>query len=277
MRRLACVVVLAAAVLTLACGGGASSEPPSTGAPPAELYPAAGLSLTFSDKPLPLPAFTLTDVTTGQTIDRASWKGKVVLLNFWATWCGPCRTEIPDLIKLQDRYRDQLVIVGVSLDEGPKEDVTKYVAEHHMNYPVAIAGAEVERLFGGISSIPTTYVLNADSDIVQRHVGLLRADRTEHEVRALSKLPTAASVEFVADKGQILKANAIHATELPDIDFTGLTPAQKDAALKRMREEMCDCGCGSTIAECRVDDPACSTSKDLGNKIVAEIRKSGAR
>ncbi|MEI6244633.1 MAG: hypothetical protein WCQ64_06265, partial [Acidobacteriota bacterium] len=79
----------------------------------------------------------------------------------------------------------------------------------------------------------------------------------------------------VKDTGQVLKANAAYATEIPGIDFKGMTPTQKTEALKRMNTEMCTCGCGSTIAGCRIDDPTCETSLPLAKKIVAEIKKKG--
>ncbi len=239
-----------------------------------EPVPGAGVKVVLSDKPLPLPAFTLTDVD-GRVIDQAAWKGKVVLLNFWATWCGPCRAEIPDLIALQNKYRDRLVIIGLSVDEGKTANasVKTFVAEHQMNYPVAIVDDKIEKLFGGVTSIPSTFVLSPDGKIVQRHLGTLNAARTEQEVRVLAKLPTAAEVSVVEDTGQVLKANAAYATAIPGIDFAGLTPAQKTEALKRMNTEMCTCGCGSTIAGCRIEDPTCETSLPLAKKVVAAVQK----
>ncbi len=198
-----------------------------------------------------------------------------MLLNFWATWCGPCRAEIPDLIALQDKYRDQLVIVGLSVDEGKTANalVKTFVAEHRMNYAVSVVDENIEKLFGGVTSIPSTFVLNPEGRMVQRHIGTLNANVTEQEVRALAKLPTAAEVTVVEDTGQVLKANAAYATSIPGIDFAGLTSAQKVAALKRMNTEMCTCGCGSTVAGCRIDDPSCETSLPLAKKIVEEERK----
>lgn len=254
---------------TIACSNAAEGR---AGVAPQEPIPGAGVKVVLSDKPLPLPAFTLTDVN-GKVVDQAAWKGKVVLLNFWATWCGPCRAEIPDLIALQDKYRDHLVVVGLSVDEGSADAVKQFVTEHQMNYPVAIVDGKIQSLFGGVSSIPSTFVLNTDGRMVQRHIGLLNANLTEQEVRVLAKLPTAAEVSVVEDKGQVLKANVAYATEIPGIDFAGLTPAQKSDALKRLNEEHCDCGCGSTLAGCRIDDPTCETSLPLAKKLVEGIRK----
>lgn len=269
-------MLLAAVACSHAAEGRAVDAARSAAADVSQAVPGAGVKVVLSDKPLPLPAFTLTDLN-GKVIDQRAWQGKVVLLNFWATWCGPCRAEIPDLITLQNTYRDRLVIIGLSVDAGKtaNADVRKFVADHKMNYVIAIVGEEIEKAFGGVSSIPSTFVLNSDGKMVQRHIGMLNAAVIEQEVRVLAKLPTAADVSVVKDTGQVLKANAAFATEIPGIDFAGMTSAQKTEALKRMNTEMCTCGCGSTIAGCRIDDPTCDTSLPLAKKIVAEIRKKG--
>lgn len=272
-------IVLAATACSNAAEGRAAtaaSAATAAGAQAKQPVPGAGVKVVLSDKPLALPTFTLTDID-GKVIDQNAWRGKVVLLNFWATWCGPCRAEIPDLITLQDKYRDQLVVVGLSVDEGKTANalVKTFVTEHKLNYPVAVVGEDIEKLFGGVSSIPSTFVLNTDGKMVQRHIGTLNAEATEQEVRVLAKLPTAAEVSVVEDKGQVLKANSAFATDIPGIDFKGMTVAQKTDALKRMNTEMCSCGCGSTIAGCRIDDPTCETSLPLAKKIVAEIKKKG--
>ncbi len=284
MRTLALRLSLASCLIaaTMACSSTAQADQasqagPAKNAPAAaashEPVPGAGVKVVLSDKPLPLPAFTLTDLD-GKTIDQAAWRGKVVLLNFWATWCGPCRAEIPDLIALQAKYKDQLVVVGLSVDEGKtaNADVKKFVVDHAINYPVAIVDGKIEKLFGGVSSIPSTFVLNPDGKMVQRHVGTLRAAVTEQEVRYLAKLPTAATVSVVEDNGQVLKSNAAYATSIPGVDLASLTPAQKALALKRMNEENCTCGCKQSIANCRIDDPTCETSLPLAKKIVEQVK-----
>jgi len=278
MRVLALATILLAAT---ACSQTSAESPaataavsPATAALTQGPVPGAGIKIVLSDKPLPLPVFSLTDLD-GRVIDQSAWKGKVVLLNFWATWCGPCRAEIPDLINLQSKYKDQLVIVGLSVDEGKNAaaDVKKFVTDHQMNYPVAIVDEKIEKLFGGISSIPSTFVLNTDGKMVQRHLGTLRAEVTEQEVRALAKLPTNAEVSVVEDTGQVLKANSAYATSIPGIDFAGMTADEKTMALKRMNEESCTCGCKQTVAGCRIDDPTCETSLPLAKKIVDEVKK----
>jgi thiol-disulfide isomerase/thioredoxin len=239
---------------------------------PAEPPPGAGVTIEFSDKPVALAAFAIKDLD-GRPIDRAGWAGKVVLLNFWATWCGPCREEIPDLIALQNKYRDQLIVVGLSVDEGPAADVKAFADAHQINYPISIVGKDVETLFGGIHSVPSTFIVNTTGGIVQRHVGLLKADVTEQEVRSLAGLPTAATVKIVPDTGQVLLANSAYATEIPGVDLSGLSPAKKVEALKRLNTEKCSCGCGLTLAQCRINDPSCDISPGIAAKLVKAIRR----
>src|SRR5262245_44351520 len=124
MRR-TLLIVLAVLVPTGAIGIGMAKhlmQPPAAAAAaasaddPGAATSGAGVTLKFSDKPVDVPAFELTDLD-GAKIAPAAWKGKVVLVNFWATWCGPCRAEIPALIALQEHYRKQVVVVGLSIDE----------------------------------------------------------------------------------------------------------------------------------------------------------------
>ena len=103
------------------------------------------------------------------------------------------------LVALQQYYRDQLVIVGVSIDERPPAEVKTFAEGFNVNYPVVMSTRELEQAFGGISAVPSTFVVNPDGKIVQRHLGQLQARRTEHEVRALAGLSTEATIETVAD------------------------------------------------------------------------------
>ena len=87
--------------------------------------------------PIAVEPFTLTDLE-GRTLSSADWKGKVVLVNFWATWCPPCLAEIPDLIALQNKYRDRLVVVGISEDEISPDLVKRFATDRKINYPIAM-------------------------------------------------------------------------------------------------------------------------------------------
>jgi len=254
-----------------ALSAGASPERSADEASPDEIAAqGAGVKIEFSDKPAPLPAVNVTDLD-GRALSPADWRGKVVLINFWATWCGPCRAEIPEFVKMQERYRDHLVIIGLSVDEGPPDQVKKFIQELGVNYRVAVVDESVQQAFGGIIGLPTTYVVDTRGQIVQRHVGLIKASIYEHEVRALAGLPTQATVTTVADTGQVLLSNAAYATEIPGLDLTSLTTAQRETALKRLNTETCSCGCGLTLAACRINDATCVVSLPLAQQVVKEV------
>jgi thiol-disulfide isomerase/thioredoxin len=263
-------------MLGIALLGGACSRRDATPAllfePPAATGGdgAGSLRIQFSDKPVMAPAFSVAGLD-GKTINSADWRGKVVLVNFWATWCGPCREEIPVLVALQERYRDRLLIVGLSIDERPAAEVQAFVADHRINYPVAIADERVQQAFGGITAVPATYVVNPDGGIVQRHMGLTRPFVSEQEVRALAGLPIVAKVETVKDTGQVLLANAAYATEIPGLSLSTLTPAQREEVLRRLNTEKCTCGCGLTMAQCRINDPSCVVSLPAAQKVVKSV------
>jgi hypothetical protein len=114
--------------------------------------------------------------------------------------------------------------------------------------------------------------VNKEGRIVQKHEGLYPIEVYDSEIRALLGMPVQAKVETFEDTGQIFLKNAINAKELPGVDFAGLTESQKRAALKRLNSQMCTCGCKLTIAQCRISDSDCTTSKELAEKIVHEIR-----
>jgi thiol-disulfide isomerase/thioredoxin len=214
--------------------------------------------------------FTLTDLR-GKQWNLRSLSGKVVLVNFWATWCPPCRAEIPDLIALQEKYRDQLQIVGISEDEAPVETVKRFVDEHKMNYPVVMLTPDLEKMFSGISALPTSFIVNREGRIVQKHVGMLTAHVTEQEVRSLAGLTVNAAVELV-DQTQGLKLdNGAQAMTIPGIDLTKLSPAKRSEALQKLNAAPCTCGCDLTVAKCRVDDPTCGVSLPLARDLVQQV------
>ncbi len=234
--------------------------------------PASGdrVTLRFFRNPAAAPPLNARDLD-GRDISLASLRGKVVLVNFWATWCGPCRAEIPDLIKLQDKYRDRLQIIGISQDEIPPDLVKRFVTEHRMNYPVIMSTPEIEKLFPGVNALPTSFIVDRESRIVQKHVGMLTAAITEQETRALAGLPINASIEEV-DQAQGLKLeNGAQAMTIPGIDLSQFDVATRTAALQKLNAQPCTCGCDLTVARCRVDDPSCGVSLPLARQIVQQI------
>ncbi|MFZ0581647.1 MAG: TlpA disulfide reductase family protein [Candidatus Acidiferrales bacterium] len=224
----------------------------------------------FVSNPQPMPPFLVTDLD-GNAVSTAAWKGKVVFINFWATWCPPCRAEIPVLIDLANRYKDRLQIVGVSLDEDDPENVKKFAEHFGINYPIVMASPEIVAEYGGVPALPTLFVINTDGKVVQKHEGLYAPELYETEIRLLLGLPADAQVQTFEDQGQIFLKNAALATELPDVDFTGLTPEMRKAALKRLNSETCDCGCRLTLAQCRINDTSCPISKKLAAKVVKDV------
>jgi len=219
--------------------------------------------------PDPAPDFKLTALD-GKPLTIAALQGKVVFLNFWATWCGPCRAEIPDLIALQDRYKDRLQIIGLNVDDE-EADIRQYVQEMGINYPVAMTSNDIRTQFGGIPALPTSFVLDTEGRVVQKHVGLWNPEVYETEIRALLGMPIMAKVETFEDKGEVFLAHADRATDLPGVDLSKLTPEQKKVVLHRFNADMCTCGCKFTLAQCRIWDSACAVSKAATEKIIAEV------
>lgn len=132
----------------------------------------------------PAPNFELTDLE-GRPLSLEQLKGKVVIVDFWATWCPPCRLEIPGFVRLQEEYGPKgLQIVGLSMDDGP-EVVREFMAQMKINYPVAIVGADIAKAFGGIEAIPTTFVIDRQGRIVSRHVGYVDAGTFQEEITSL--------------------------------------------------------------------------------------------
>jgi thiol-disulfide isomerase/thioredoxin len=141
--------------------------------------------------PVPAPAWKLKDVD-GNVVSSDQFKGKVVVLDFWATWCGPCRSEIPGYIALQKEYAaDGLVIVGASTNDQGPDVVKKFVADHGMNYQVVVGGEDIAGAFGGVDAIPTTVIINRSGMIVDRKVGAY--EESAYEKLVLDVLKPAAA------------------------------------------------------------------------------------
>lgn len=135
----------------------------------------------------PAPDWKLKDVN-GQEVSSAMLKGKVAVIDFWATWCGPCRMEIPGYVELQKKYgKDRLVIVGISVDAQGPGVVKSFVEKNKMNYQVVMANDDVVAAFGGsegIQAIPTTFIIDREGQIRDKKVG---AEHTEEFEKRLAK------------------------------------------------------------------------------------------
>jgi thiol-disulfide isomerase/thioredoxin len=228
-------------------------------------------TIRFVRNPDPAPDFKLTALN-GKPVTLADSHGKVVLLNFWATWCGPCRAEIPDLIELQNKYKDRLQILGLVVDDDDAEAIKEFVEKFGINYPVALASNETRIQYVGIAALPTSFVLDAEGRIVQKHEGLRDPLLYETEIRSLLGLSIGnVKVETFEDTGQIFLKNADRASELPGVDLTKLSPEQKTVALHKFNAETCTCGCTFTLAQCRIYDRNCQTSKTATSKIITAL------
>ena len=129
--------------------------------------------------------FKLKDIE-GKEVALSSFKGKVVLLNFWATWCGPCKAEIPGFVELQEKYRDKLTIVGYSVDDTA-ELAKKYAAQYKMNYPILLGEGreDVQDAYGPIWGIPASFLISKDGKVCRKHLGIAPKAVFEKEIVAL--------------------------------------------------------------------------------------------
>jgi thiol-disulfide isomerase/thioredoxin len=130
----------------------------------------------------PAPNFTLEDLS-GKKVSLADYRGKAVLINFWATWCGPCKIETPWLVELRNQYASKgFEILGVSLDDldpddkkmlaQEKRDIAKFAAQEHMQYPVLIDGGSIDKPYGGLDALPTSYFVDRAGNVVAAQLGL---------------------------------------------------------------------------------------------------------
>jgi thiol-disulfide isomerase/thioredoxin len=121
----------------------------------------------------------------GADVDMQGYKGKIILLNFWATWCGPCKAEIPSLVELQAQYADDLVVLGLSIDD-PAEKLLPYAAEYKMNYPVLVGGREdVQEAYGPLFGVPVSVIIDREGKIAMKHSGMASKEQLERQIKTL--------------------------------------------------------------------------------------------
>ena len=136
-------------------------------------------------KSQPAPDWQLKDVE-GKPVKLSDFKGKVVVLNFWATWCAPCRMEIPALIALQKQYAAKgLVVVGISVDEGSGEAVKSFMTKTGINYPVVLGGRETAGAYGNVQVIPTTFYIDREGNIAGKREGAAELPAFETQIKPL--------------------------------------------------------------------------------------------
>lgn len=126
--------------------------------------------------------------TDGKTLKLSDYKNKIVILDFWATWCPPCRKGIPDLVAIQKEYKKDVVIIGISLDrENTLRDVAPFIKEYKINYPVVYGNAEVVKAYGGVQAIPTSFIIDKKGNVVDTHVGLVSKETYTDKIKSLLK------------------------------------------------------------------------------------------
>ena len=145
---------------------------------------------------VPAPDFTLTSLD-GRTVKLSDFRGKAVLLNFWATWCPPCKVEMPWFEDLQKQYgKDGLVVLGVAMDDSDPASIAKFASELGVNYEVLLGTDQISDAYGDVQYLPTTFYIARDGTIVDKMTGLLdRKDIEEAVRRTLNSAPRPASVQ----------------------------------------------------------------------------------
>ena len=131
------------------------------------------------------PDFTLYTLK-GEEVKLSDYLGKIVILDFWATWCAPCRKGIPDLISIQNEYKDDLVVIGISLDQPSTQDeLAPFIESYGINYPVVLGNIKVSSAYGNIQAIPTSFIIDQEGKIINKHIGLVPKSTLIEEINLL--------------------------------------------------------------------------------------------
>jgi len=166
-----------------------SAEEPEKGPYPPGYNPENSSAIETEVMKDPAPDFSLPN-TDGKMVKLSDFKGKVVILDFWATWCPPCRKGIPDLVELKNKYKDKIEILGISIDEftrNSKGEVIPFMKEYKINYPILYGDMNITQLYGGIRAIPTSFVITPDTKIHAMYEGLVPKDAYVKDIESLIK------------------------------------------------------------------------------------------
>ena len=140
------------------------------------------------------PEFALKD-SNGQTVHMSDYKGKVVLLDFWATWCGPCKIEIPWFMEFEQQLKDRgFAVLGVSMDEDGWNVVKPYIQQYKVNYRILLGNDQVGEIYGGVESLPTTFIIDRQGKIASVHIGLSGKDEFKNAITQLLDTPRTTSI-----------------------------------------------------------------------------------
>lgn len=133
-----------------------------------------------------MPSFVLPEAISGVSVNSADYKGKTLLVTFFATWCPPCIQEIPTLMELQQQFsKDNFSVVGLSVDEGGAGVVARLVKKRSINYPVLMADEETAQNFGGVVGIPTSFLINKDGNVVKKYPGYVPHAILEKDIKRI--------------------------------------------------------------------------------------------
>ncbi len=133
-----------------------------------------------------MPHFDLKSAADGKSYDSDDYKGKVILVTFFATWCPPCIQEIPSLINLQDEFKEKgFSVIGISVDQGGSKVVKRLIDKTGINYPVLMADSKITRDFGGVVGIPTSFLIDQNGNIVKNYPGYVGHDVLSNDIKQL--------------------------------------------------------------------------------------------
>jgi thiol-disulfide isomerase/thioredoxin len=146
-----------------------------------EINPADQM-INQTEKEIKAPDFVL-KTTDNKELKLSDYKGKIVILDFWATWCGPCRRSIPDLVEIQKEYRNDVVVIGISLDIQTMQNVVPFIKEYGINYPVVFGDQKVVMDYGNIEAIPTSFIIDKSGNVVDMYVGLVPKEAYTNKIK----------------------------------------------------------------------------------------------
>lgn len=133
----------------------------------------------------PAPDFSLITLE-GDSVKLSDYAGKIIILDFWATWCPPCRKGIPDLISIQNEFENDVTVIGISLDQpSMQDDLSSFIEDYRINYPILLGTLEVVMAYGNVRAIPTSFIIDRDGIIVNKYMGLVPKSIYVREINSL--------------------------------------------------------------------------------------------
>lgn len=175
------LIVTVSVLLVFGCG---KQEPNTEVSVRAETPVERTTEVKLSDAGYPeAPDFVLTDLS-GKAVQLSDFDGRMIILNFWATWCGPCRDEIPFFVEMVKKHKDEgLTIIGVSMDMVGADAIKSFTDRYNVNYPILLNDNQVNYTYGGIQAIPTTFIINKNGKVVNRFIGNPGEEAFKNEIK----------------------------------------------------------------------------------------------